>query len=316
MPRINDPLWITVILAILVLAGVWAYSRRDQQRSTHQRTQAAEPQKGRNPSSQVERPSYKENSENGSGNRDNHDRTIRNWTAVIAASGVFAVIFSAFTLDAMRGQLDVMRDQLKEARSSGEDAKKAIEATNRLANESKRQADLAQQNLHLSHRPWVDFENGPQIDEPLTFLGNGTVTISVKTSARNVANSPAVNVTFESKLHLDDWPSGDMNEIIKNYICEPEKSNYTGAPFSQIIMPNAVVALWPSKDVSNKIDKNKPQTSHGWVSACLRYEDEFGIPHSTGQIFIYIPDDGSPMPAAPSGPIPGTLKAYTGKIMK
>jgi hypothetical protein len=316
MPQYDDPLWTIIVLAILILTGVWAYSRSNQQGRTYYGTETTKPKEGGHSSPRVESAPHEENSKNRSNDRNYHDHTIRNWTAVIAASGVFATIFSAFTLSAMRGQLGVMRDQLKETRTTSDDTKRAIEATNRLANETKRQADLAQQNMTLSRRPWIDFSDGPQMDEPLHFYDNGFVTLSVKTSARNTGNSPAVNVVLISRVHLGDWPSGNIQDVIRDHICALEKNNFLGAPFSQVIMPNSVAPLWPSKDASNKIEQDTPQTIHVWTSVCLQYQDEFGIPYSTGQIFVYIPDGGVPMKTPLTGLIAGKLRAYTGKILK
>jgi hypothetical protein len=236
-------------------------------------------------------------------------RRVGIFTAALGAVAVItAVIFGK--------QLGVMQGQLDEMKTASADAKAAIEATNRLADEAKRQADLTKESLILSRRPWVDFADGPVIDEPLTFEGNGFVTLSVKSSGINSGNSPALNVMFENNLHLGEWPSGDINEIIKQYICQPKRMNFTGAPFTQLIMPNVTVALWPSKDKSNKIDDDKPQIVSAWTSICLRYEDEFGIPHATGQIFAYIPDSGEQMRIPAVGPVSGSLKPYTGKILK
>jgi hypothetical protein len=69
MAHHEDPLYTIIAFAVIVLVALWATSQK-----------------------------------NGSA-----EKAIRNWTAVLAASTVFAAIFAAFTLDAIRGQLDEMR---------------------------------------------------------------------------------------------------------------------------------------------------------------------------------------------------------------
>jgi hypothetical protein len=241
--------------------------------------------------------------------RDQYDNTNQKWarriavttvvTAGIAAAALACTVFSIFQTG---HSLKIAREAVKEAR--------------RQADEAQKQTDLVRQNLISSRRPWLDFADGPQIDEPLNFFGSNGASLSIKTSARNLGNSPAIDVAFTNTTYFDEWPAGNITEVISKYICKPEKMNYSGAPFVQLISPNDTQILWPSKSVKTDIDKNQLQAPHAWMSLCIRYEDEFGNPHSTGQLFIYIPNDGKPIPASPSGPIAGTLKAYAAKIMK
>jgi hypothetical protein len=211
MPKYDDPIWAIVALSVLLLAGVVDYIRGNQQGRARNTPNAAKPEEDERSPAPVEGLPHKEDSSYYSDDRYDHDRFIRRWTALLGtAAAVVAAILAAFTLKSIQGQLEVMRGQLKEMQDAGADTKKAIEATNRLAteagrqaDETKRQADLTQQNMLSAHRPWVDFADGPQIDEPLNFFGSNGASLSVKTSARNTGNSPAIDVAFENTTYFE-----------------------------------------------------------------------------------------------------------------
>jgi len=110
VPQYDDQLWTVIALAVIVLAGVWANNRGNQNSTTNRAANPAEPEIGRPSSAEFKGTPDESKAENGGSDGYQTERAIRNWTAVLAISGVFAAIFAAFTLNAIRGQLDVMQD--------------------------------------------------------------------------------------------------------------------------------------------------------------------------------------------------------------
>jgi hypothetical protein len=108
MPQYDDPLWTIIALAIIVLGGIWAYNPSDKPSGTSSAGDSREPEIGSPPSDKSESAINKHKAENGRDPRSQNDHAIRKWTAVLAISGVFAALFAAFTLSAIRGQLEDM----------------------------------------------------------------------------------------------------------------------------------------------------------------------------------------------------------------
>jgi hypothetical protein len=197
------------------------------------------------------------------------------WTAVLASATIIVAYFAGFTLDAIRGQLEEMRE---------------------------------------ARRPWVDFSGDIQLQEPLTVI-NGNITISLSVVAKNVGDSPAISAEFEAILYVKPWPSGDIKEIIAKDICHPRKG-HLGMPFTKLILPHDTADMTPAKGITNEVKVGQGYDhANAWCSVCLRYDDTTGRPHTTGQIFVYIPDDSAQVRVPLSnGPVPGHLQQYTGKI--
>jgi hypothetical protein len=189
----------------------------------------------------------------------------------------------------------------------------AISETTQLANETKRAADIAQQNLILSRRPWLDFAGDIEIKEPLTIRKDGEVEVTLKTSAKNTGQSPALGVEFNAELHFDIPPVFHINEIIDKYLCLLTKFNinFMGTPSAQIIMPHDTIDLSPvqSKNVLN-------QRADPFISVCIYYSDEFGGAHGIGEILYYSADNSRPIMLPVAGEIPGRLLDMSGKVVK
>jgi hypothetical protein len=222
-------------------------------------------------------------------------------------------------LGALQTQATTMQGQLNEMRAAANQTNQAIAATNRLADEAKRQADLARDNLVWSRRLWVDFADGVQIDKPLTINGDGQITLSIKTAGKNSGNSPALNVWLENILHVGVPLGGYTRDLVDQYICPARPSPVPGSFTSQLIMPNATIPLWPGTG-STRADKPKVTNTKylmAWTSVCLRYDDEFGISHETGQLFWYVGTPPSPL-IDPDivGVIGGRLQALTSEVLK
>jgi hypothetical protein len=235
-------------------------------------------------------------------------------TDTLAALGKTDAMIAALQI-----QATTMQGQLNEMRAAANQTNQAIAATNRLADEAKRQADLARDNLVWSRRPWVDFADGVQIDKPLTINSDGQITLSIKTAGKNSGNSPALNVWLENILHVGVPLGGYTRDLVDQYICPARPSPVPGSFTSQLIMPNATIPLWPGTG-STRADKPKATNTKylmAWTSVCLRYDDEFGISHGTGQLFWYVGTPPSPL-IDPDivGVIGGRLQALTSEVLK
>src|SRR5437762_1784927 len=110
MPQYDDPLWTVIVFAVIVLTGMWAYSRRDKISSAGGAANSTQLKNNGLPANS-EDTSHENVSGDSVDERYKTERAIRNWTAVLAISGVFAAIFAAFTLSSIRGQLDEMRSE-------------------------------------------------------------------------------------------------------------------------------------------------------------------------------------------------------------
>jgi len=237
--------------------------------------------------------------------QDRAARLTANATVAIAVATAVAALVGV-------AQWFVLSGQLNEMRGATEDTKRAIEATIRVADEAKRQADIARESLTGQRRPWIDFGE-PEVDEPLTFTSGGAVTLSIKVRATNYGESPAINTTFTNRSYLSPWPSGNMNEVLAKHVCRPDRQMFRGFPLAKVVMPHATEDLAPVKSVGDESQAEK-ENPHVWSSLCVMYQDQFGIGHTTGQLYIYIPDSPIILPAV--GAISGKLKPLTGRVFE
>ena len=212
-------------------------------------------------------------------------------------------------------QAGIMDTQAKIMKDTLEQTRIATNAARDQATAAQSQAQTAITELRSSRRPWLDFDGDPVVAEPLTFTAGGTATLALKVSAKNVGASPAIGVSFQNALYVRPLPvSHDFSDLVQQYVCHPRQEGGAAAfPSRALIVPGDSAPLWPSKGVTDDITTYKDSaTIQAWCSLCLRYQDEFGAPHTIGQIFHYITDGPIKLPAV--GQLSGRLQPFTSKV--
>jgi hypothetical protein len=182
-----------------------------------------------------------------------------------------------------------------------------ISETKNLTNETQRAANIAQQNLVISRRPWLDIVGDVVINEPLTASKDGHVDITLKVTAKNTGGSPALSAYFNAAISLDEPGLFNTQEIIDTRllgVCKSMGYDRTGTPGTYIIMPNDTKDLDPVQ-TSNQMDNKREHRVNPMISACISYTDEFRGRFDTGQMFLYFAEDQKPITNTSIGMIPG-----------
>ena len=154
-----------------------------------------------------------------------------------------------------------------------------------------RQADIADQQLHATHRPWL--EPDISIAKPLTFYNNrAEIVLTIR--ARNGGTAPAIGSQLFLSLVLIDAstkidPSGTNpkdNSVLKvqDTLCNPQAvaAQFKGWRLTpsggRLILPNSQVTypIWG-------LQTNKPSGDvlAALITGCIAYVDEFESAHAT-----------------------------------
>ncbi len=207
-------------------------------------------------------------------------------TAALIGVAWFQVRIYTQQAEIMSTQATIMDDTLKQTRI-------ATDAAKDQATAAQSQARTAIDEQRRAHRPWLDFAGMPNIVEPLTFQGGGAAYVSVNASAKNAGNSPAIGVFLSialngEKLNGIGLPK-EIGEARKLMMCDPKEVITMGALAGILILPGDTAPLRTSKSVT---DYKSITNEIGivWITICLGYQDEFGLPHGTSRLMFYVPD--------------------------
>jgi hypothetical protein len=194
-----------------------------------------------------------------------------------------------------------------------------ISETRRLTDQTRRAADIAQQTLVVSRRPWLDIADTFNIKEPLTITKNGIVEITLTVAAKNTGESPALSVYLDADILLDVPGVFNTLEIMNRdlgYVCD--RTGYgikMGIPGTNIIMPHDTKDL-DAVQTRSRMDSKQEHRVNPVIAACVSYSDEFSGSFSIGQMFWYYAENNKPIMNTSIGVIPGKLVPITSKVVK
>jgi hypothetical protein len=249
MPQYDDPFWTIIVLAVIVLAGVWAHNHHDKPSGANGASDPRGPEIGGPPSAEVKRAPHERKAGNGGDDSNKTERAIRNWTAILAVSGVFAAIFAAFTLNAIRGQLDVMEKE---------------------------------------RRPWIS-ANVSLVDPVIFTEWNNSkgINVQLKFILKNHGDSPAINVRIWPQI-MEHPGNPNRNELdgAQNKICQDTNAQANADPIGGFaIFPNdEITREGPNIGISGQMLFNKRQLFA--ILGCINYTYAGNRRGETGYRFL------------------------------
>ncbi len=150
-----------------------------------------------------------------------------------------------------------------------------------------RQNDIAEQQFHASHRPWI--EPHISIAEPLTFYPD-YAEIALTITAKNGGTSPAIRSLPILSLVIIGVQSED-NPVLKqqNIRCRPEsvksqlEAQIPAGSSGRLLLPNSEVTYptWGVRSHKSNWRLSPEGEAFAYVTGCIAYMDDLGSSHAT-----------------------------------
>jgi len=205
----------------------------------------------------------------------------------LAIIAVIAVCIYSRQLKVMQGQLDQIR----------------IDSTR------------ASDELHRSHRPWVDFAEPPRVVRPLEFADQGAsleFSYLLRNGGTSTATGAAVfNVGLRIRTYDDPSEWIKLLDIDPAWNCDLNLVSALGQKsLGMVILPGTTKQIGQATVTVPKSEfRLRNSMASAFLIGCIIYRDEFNIPHATGFTQVYIDDNGKDH-FAPKGKIPGRFKEF------
>ena len=139
--------------------------------------------------------------------------------------------------------------------------------------------------------------------------------MQIGASARNVGNSPALGTSLLVTLMIKPVP--DVDTIRKEMNCNSNAAIQLGILGGAVIFPGDKSELRRVRSVIGYSDlKSYPGTNSfvPWIVICVSYQDEFGSPHGTSLVAMYMSDNPIAILPTTRGEIPGHLMPILSKV--
>jgi hypothetical protein len=249
--------------------------------------------------------------------RHENNKRFREWITIIVISAtallaLITILVTHFDTKSIIGESErASKQQHSDTLAALQKTDDAISEAARLANETKRMADVAQNNLVFSRRPWLFPVGGFRLADPFARVVGNTINLPVTATVKNFGPSPAINVTLNTRLYLKMPFVIDPVEYLERDVCQFYKYD-PKAMTIQHVMPNDTVALEPLVSLEN-LEKGQ-KVVIPYIAACIIYYDQFGNPYATGQMLNF---SGSIQNGTGRDlTIPGHLKAVAGEFIR
>jgi len=158
--------------------------------------------------------------------------------------------------------------------------------TQLAANAAKTQADTAQQELEISHRPWVASVRPAEVTAPFVFAKTGGATVEITVPIKNTGTSTAINVFPLPRVIIVGTKEAhdQLTNTVRSYNCQSPQtldsiaSVISGTP----IPPGAEISYRVPEGASSFPQKLTPLSLvQIWLYLCLSYKDTLTTPPKT-----------------------------------
>jgi hypothetical protein len=177
--------------------------------------------------------------------------------------------------------------------------------TGKAANAATRSAEVAQNQLVLSHRPWVGLLEPVQVIEPLSFNEQGAAA-KIRLTARNCGRSPAKGTAIFTNLKIVPFPHADPRSyatlISPDEVLKFKDFGTLRLPDDDFEFPVITLRAQP-----NTFAPGPNGMVCVFVAGYIIYRDAFDGPHATSFLLQYaLANDDKQMP--PTGTVHGSFK--------